>query len=116
MLEVNSIFNDDSLSDDLGRTVLDTFVVNPCEVLNVLKKLNVDKVVGPDGINNRVLKIGGDQLAEPLAYIFNKYMSSGTFPDKWKLANVTLIFKKGNHQLMSNYRPVSLLSLVSKVF
>ena len=116
LLEVNSIFNDDSLTDVLGRKILDTFVVNPCEVLNVIKKLNVDKAVGPDGINNRVLKICGDQLAEPLTYIFNKCISSGYFPDEWKLANVTPIFKKGNHQLMSNYRPVSLLSLVSKVF
>ena len=82
----------------------------------ILKKLDPDKASGIDGKSNKVLKMCHKELSVPLALIFKKAMDTQTFPNSWKQANVVPIFKKGDRNLTSNYRPVSLLSTVSKVF
>ena len=51
-----------------------------------------------------------------LTDIFNYTLKTGIFPSDWKKANVSPIFKKGNRSDVKNYRPISLLSNVSKVF
>src|SRR6188768_3865486 len=55
-------------------------------------------------------------LADPLCYIYNLSINAGIFPDKLKIAKVIPIFKKGDKSEISNYRPISLLSVFSKVF
>ena len=52
----------------------------------------------------------------PLRIIFGNILSTATYPDIWKLSNVTPIFKKGDKQLIGNYRPTSLLPLCGKIF
>ena len=54
-------------------------------------------------------------LAEPLSRLFNLSFSLGVFPSSWKIANVVPIHKKDDRQQIKNYRPVSLLSNISKV-
>ena len=88
---------------------------SPHEVFKILTHLNINKASGPDLISNRILKECATSLSEPLADLFNKSFNQGTFPNRWKHANVTPIFKKGDRQCKSNYRPVSLLSNISKV-
>jgi len=56
-----------------------------------------------------------DILSIPLLYIYRNSLESGIVPGDWKKANVTLIVKKGDTSLSSNYRPVSLTSQVCKV-
>ena len=85
------------------------------EVLAILKKLQVDKSVGPDGISNKLLKMASRTLAPSMTMMFNKILSRGTFPQIWKQANVTPIHKKGSRQDVKNYRPISLLSCVGKI-
>ena len=53
---------------------------------------------------------------KPLTYLINSSFESGTFPDELKLAKVIPIFKSGDKQGISNYRPISILSFISKVF
>ena len=84
-------------------------------VLKKLSNLNSNKAPGPDGIHPIILQRCSDLLALPLSIVFSKCFSSGLVPHDWKIANVTPIFKKGDHGSPANYRPVSLTSVVCKV-
>ena len=57
-----------------------------------------------------------ESIVVPLKLIFDNILSSGVFPDAWKRANLTPIHKKGSKQVVSNYRPISLLPICSKLF
>ena len=63
-----------------------------------------------------MLKIAAGVLAPSLAFLFNQSISSGIVPTEWKLARVTPIFKKGKRQDVNNYRPISIIPAVAKVF
>ena len=62
-----------------------------------------------------MLKLCPKEVSIPLSIIFQRSVSSGKFPDSWKLANVQPIHKKNNRQTKSNYRPISLLPLCGKI-
>ena len=83
--------------------------------MNILKSLDVTKATGPDKISNNILKHCAYTLCHPLSEIFNLCSSSGTLPIKWKEAYVQPIPKKGQSQNKNDYRPISLLSNISKV-
>ena len=80
-----------------------------------LKKLDVNKSAGPDGFHPRVLKELSKEISCPLAITFQRSLSEGFLPMDWKTGNVIPIHKKGNRQLASNYRPISLTSTIGKV-
>ena len=67
-------------------------------------------------ISIRMLKVSGDAIIEPLFKIFKNCLRCGIFPDDWKKGNIVPIFKKGDKQDIKNYRPVSFLSIYSKIF
>ena len=85
-------------------------------VLGLLKKMNYNKAAGPDGIQSKIMKYCAKCLAKPLTIIFNKCFESGSLPNKWKLANVVPVFKKGEKSSVTNYRPISLTCLPLKIF
>ena len=66
-------------------------------------------------INSRLLKECCDACAPILQLIFQRSLESGTIPNDWHNANVTPLFKKGEHYKTANYRPVSLTSICSKL-
>ena len=78
--------------------------------------LDPKKAHGPDNITPLILKRTAAAIAPILAKLFNFSLRTSTFPDKWKLANVTPIPKSDNVQECKNFRPISLLSTLSKVF
>lgn len=86
------------------------------EVESLLNKLNVHKSTGYDGISTYVLKNCAGVLAKPLALCINKVLEEGTYPDFLKIARVTPIFKGGSKELASNYRPISVLTALNKVY
>jgi hypothetical protein len=86
------------------------------EVLNTLLALDPNKATGPNSIPPRLLKETAQQIAPSLTELFNRSLSCGIFPDDWKLANIVPVHKKGDKRYVENYRPISLLSVISKVF
>lgn len=86
------------------------------EVLNVIKNLNNSKAVGYDGINTKILKICAVTICQPLSYLINMSLEEGTFPKSLKKSIVKPIHKKGDPTEMNNYRPVTLIPILSKVF
>ena len=71
--------------------------------------------MGPDKIPSIILKELSEELSFPLQLIMNKSLADGIVPDKWKTAEVTAIYKKGDKSDPGNYRPVSLTSITCKV-
>lgn len=94
---------------------LSGFQVEVASVEKHLKNLDVSKVTGADGVPAIVLKKCATSLAPTLTNIINLSLRSGKFPIIWKHANVCLIFKKGSKLKVNNYKPVSLLSICSKI-
>ena len=86
------------------------------DISDIISNLDSNKAHGWDGISIRMIKICGDSIIGPLSIIFKNCISKGIFPNKWKKANVVPIFKKGNKQELSNYRPISLLPIFAKIF
>ena len=85
-------------------------------IRKILKDVNVNKAAGPDGVHGKVLKNCRESIAYPLSCIFRISYNIGQIPCEWKLANVVPIHKKGPKTSVENYRPISLTSLVMKVF
>lgn len=120
----SSVFNMPNKDANIVNTVPDTarnldsisnLVVTKDEVVNLINKLDINKGCGPDGVSNRILKEGIDSLSLALTLIFNKSLTEAVIPNDWKLANVVPVFKKGNREVVSNYRPISLTSVVCRL-
>ena len=62
-----------------------------------------------------MLKLCSTEVAVPLSLIFQKCMEIGEFPSQWKRANVQPVHKKNSRQIKSNYRPISLFPICSKI-
>jgi hypothetical protein len=84
-------------------------------IVKKLKNLNPSKAKGPDDVHPLILKATAETICLPLNVIFNQSLTTSKLPDMWKSANVTPIFKKGDRHQKTNYRPVSLTSIVCKV-
>ncbi len=100
----------------IPNDTLEDITISILEVKDMLKILKPDKASGPDTISPRVLKNTSETLAPILQKLFNNCLKACRFPDSWKLANVIPIHKKGATEETANYRPISLLSCVGKVF
>ena len=100
----------------LTQSKLNTITVSEELISNILKSINVNKAQGPDNISGRMIELCGDNLALPLYIIFQNIIETGDFPTLWKSANVTPVHKKERKQIVKNYRPISLLPIIAKVF
>ena len=88
----------------------------PDEVSSIIQSLKKNKSTGPNSIPVKLLKILDPHISVQLSQIINDSFQNGIFPDKLKIAKVIPIFKKGDATKDSNYRPISLLSVFSKIF
>ena len=89
--------------------------VTKSETEDIIQSIEINKASGPDNISHRMLKGCIHAISEPLYVLFNRSISEGVFPDLWKRASVTPLYKKGDKSFPSNYRPVSLLSSCGKI-
>ena len=78
------------------------------EIETSIEVLNPNKASGDGDICHKMLKGVSKSVSKPLCIFMNRFFDEGIFPDIWKLANVTPIFKRGNKSQPSNYRPVAL--------
>ena len=90
--------------------------VSSKEIEDITKLLKTKNSHGYDEISTNILKSSIYYISSPLTYICNKMLSSGVFPTRLKFAEVKPIFKKGEKNVTTNYRPISLLTSFSKIF
>ena len=81
-----------------------------------LCKLSNSCTIPPDEIPSYILQTFSYDLSLPLSIIFNKSIEFGSCPLKWKYSFITPIFKKGDPSRKENYRPISITSIISRVF
>ena len=95
----------------------DFFVVGTTEkkVLKIMQDIKSFKAAGVDKLSGKFLKDGADILAKSVSALCNLSISWGVFPSASKVARLKPIFKKGTKTDPSNYRPISLLSVISKI-
>lgn len=86
------------------------------EIKSALKLLDASKGPGPDRLPAIFLKRTADSIYKPLHILFNRFMTEGTFPDIWKCANIVPVHKTGSKSDVQNYRPISIISALSKLF
>ena len=88
---------------------------NEEEVLRIIDSLKIGKSPGCDNISNSLIKNIAAGIVQPLVHIFNLSITNGIVPRNMKVAKVVPIFKKGDPKLLTNYRPISLLTSFSKI-
>ena len=94
-------------------------ILNPCstaEINKLISDLNWSKASGPYSIPSNIIRLFKDVFVEPITSLVNKSLAEGIFPDILKWASVLPFFKKNDKTKCSNYRPISLLSNISKIF
>lgn len=88
---------------------------NNFEICQIISRMG-NKRGGVDGIHSNILKFNRNYLAPPLTYIFNLCIETSTWPEYLKSAEVFPLFKKGDKFIAENYRPISLISNIAKIF
>ena len=88
---------------------------SPTEIKEIITAIDTSKSVGPNSIPNQLLQATKKSIAIPLANIFNHSFSKGICPDFLKISIVIPIYKKDSKLIVSNYRPISLLSNINKI-
>ena len=121
----NAYFNSTFTSSDFILPSLDQLPIpssqlseistNQSEVFELLSSLDPTKSLGNDGISPKVLKHCATSLTEPLTHLCNLSFQTSQFPHDWKIHRIRPIPKKGDLHLITNYRPISLLPILSKV-
>ena len=89
--------------------------VSETYVCKQLNSLNIHKAKGTDDIGPYFFKLAAEIISPSLTYILNRSIMCGVFPDSWKLAHVTPLFKKGKKENVENNRPISTLCTLSKI-
>ena len=84
-------------------------------VYNLINILSTSKASGVNKISAKVLRAAASAITPSLAEIFNMSIDSNCFPSYWKTARVIPLFKKGQRSVLDNYRPISILPVVSKI-
>ncbi len=97
-------------------TPMNPIVINPSLVEKAISKLKNSVSITPDYIPALFLKQTSSSLSKPLSHLFNISLNHGKLPSLWKQAIITPIHKKGLRSSVANYRPISLTSVICRIF
>ena len=106
------------IRENKPQTTLDQFslpIATKDEINKIMKNIDVSKSCGPDKIPPKIIKMSADILDTTIVSIINDMVGKNRFPENAKTANVPPVFKKDDRSSRLNYRPVSLLNIISKV-
>ena len=90
--------------------------VNETYIDNIINKLNNKSSCGYDNFSNKHIKYARNVLTKPLTLLINQCLQTGIYPSQLKMSRIKPLFKSGDKSLFSNYRPISLLPSLSKIF
>ena len=85
------------------------------DIIHLLCGLLTNKTTGIDKISCKIIKIAAPAISDSLTFIFNQAITLSSFPDEWKMARVTPLYKNGQRNIPGNYRPISVLPAISKI-
>ena len=110
---------DNNLYEFAASGLLRSFYISDISIQDIvteISRLNTNKAVGSDNIGAKIIRMCPEIFAYNLAKIFNRAIEKAEYPTQLKIARVIALYKKGNHYLANNYRPISLLSSFNKIF
>jgi len=87
-----------------------------CEVARIIDQLKNKKSSGIDGISTKLIKTLKNEITKPLSVLINKSLAEGVFPKELKIAKIIPIYKAKDRDSLNNYRPISLLPSISKIY
>jgi Reverse transcriptase (RNA-dependent DNA polymerase) len=114
-IEPTSANFEDFLRDNPNTIPLEFGLISQAEFITIINNLEPKSSNDIDGISNKILKFLKFEIATPLVHLFNLSLQTGDFPENLKTSRTVPIFKAGDPTLCDNYRPISLLSSISKV-
>ena len=85
------------------------------DIRKIIKFLDVNKAHEHDGISVRMIKMCDESMVQPVSLIFRGCIDTGVYPDTWKKSSTVPVHKKGDKQIVNNYRLLSLLPIYSRV-
>ena len=103
----------------LETKIMSTFnfeTVTGDDIMKITKEIAPKTSCGHDNLSTKLLKQVAPYISLTLALILNQSLNTGIFPDKLKIAKIVPLFKKGDEHVFDNYRPISLLPSISKIF
>ena len=104
-----------SIKEKMNNNMFSFRNVTSEEILNEINSLDTSKLTRPEDIPFKIIRDNADIFASFILQNFNKCIIDGKFPDQLKKADVSPVFKKGNHDKI-NYRPMSILPSLSKIY
>ena len=114
--QITSPHNSKEYLDDKSKVLFRFTPVNKDRFGSLIKKLKSKSSFGYDEISNNLIKHASSSLIKPLTLIVNQVLHTGIFPRQLKLSRVKPIYKSGEQTSFCNYRPISLLPSMSKIF
>ena len=101
--------------ENVDTPTMTSITISQKEIKEKICKLKVKKATGPDGVSTRLLKYAGMSIAPSLKSVFKQSAAACKPPEQWRIARVSAALKKGRKADRTCYRPLSMLSMPSKL-